>query len=494
MRRCPFVVASALVAAMLVAAGCTSGAGDKAGGSSSVVLRLSIGYGGLDYLPAAAYFVKRVGELSGGALRIEVVHNRGVKGEPEFEQDIVRDVEAGKVDLAVVGTRVFDTFGVKSFQALTAPMLVDSYPLLQTVLDSEVPAQMLKSLDGLGVMGLGIIGDSLRRPSAVDRPLLGPADWRGTTFAVISSEGQTEAIRALGAKPTGVWGNPMLSQGLASGQIQGVEKGLLAYEVDTLDRFAPYVTANVTLWPQTIAIVSNPSRLSGLTKEQRDWLDLALRDAAARSTRLVKEGEGAIVTDLCHGATRFAEASQADLAALGQSFAPVYADFERDAQTKTFIDRIEQLKASTPPGPALSIPAGCTGLAPRGNVNDALTGSWKTGTITEAQWVHAFVAGGGKEQEAHLAWGSQLNASWSFQFEKGYFTLISWDGTVGYGPDPYEIDADGTLTIRDRLCVATYTFTITGDILRLTVVRQCPGDDAPYNTAFFASFPFTRSS
>jgi hypothetical protein len=42
--------------------------------------------------------------------------------------------------------------------------------------------------------------------------------------------------------------------------------------------------------------------------------------------------------------------------------------------------------------------------------------------------------------------------------------------------------------------VGTYTFMVT-DTLRLTVVKQCPDTiDGPYSTAFFASFPLTRSS
>jgi hypothetical protein len=35
-------------------------------------------------------------------------------------------IGAGKVDLGWVGTRVFDTLGVASFQAVTAPMLIDN--------------------------------------------------------------------------------------------------------------------------------------------------------------------------------------------------------------------------------------------------------------------------------------------------------------------------------------------------------------------------------
>jgi hypothetical protein len=50
---------------------------------------------------------------------------------------------------------------------------------------------------------------------------------------------------------------------------------------------------------------------------------------------------------------------QADLAALRQAFTPVYRSLEADPQTKAFIRQIQQLKRTSPPGPAPAIPAGC---------------------------------------------------------------------------------------------------------------------------------------
>ncbi len=66
----------------------------------------------------------------------------------------------------------------------------------------------------------------------------------------------------------------------------------------------------------------------------------------------------------CQAGARFAEASEADLAALREAFEPVYANLRRDSTTKAFIDRIQALKQSTPAEPGLSIPSECTGKAP----------------------------------------------------------------------------------------------------------------------------------
>jgi TRAP-type C4-dicarboxylate transport system substrate-binding protein len=352
--------------AAFAAAGCGGGGGsgeDKAGGSGEpVLLRLANTNGQLDFTPAVVDFVNRVEELSGGELRIEAVDEWGDSAS-DAEQQVVNDVSAGDIDLGWVGTRVFDTLGVESFQALTAPMLVDSYALESAVIESGITEEMMQGLDDLGVIGLGVLPDGLRKPIGVTGPILGPADWQGITFGTLRSNGQAEAIRALGATPAQVHRTER-EEGLANGTIQGFETSIWIHQHNpALTRLAPYVASNVTLWPQMDVLLANPARLEALTAEHHGWLEEAARDAAARSAALA-EKDARTVGDSCAAGARFAEASAADLAALEAAFAPVFANLERHAETKAFIERIRALKASTPAEPVLSIPAACTGRAP----------------------------------------------------------------------------------------------------------------------------------
>ena len=352
-------------AAAVTAAGCGGGAAreDKAGGSGkAVVLRLANTNGEIAYTPAVEYFVKRVGELSDGKLRIESVDNWGGSA-PNAERRVVRDVADGKVDLGWVGTRVFDTLGVESFEALTAPMLVDSYALENAVIESGMTQEMMNSLGELDVAGLGVLPDGLRKPIGVTGPVLGPADWRGLSFGTLMSKGQADAVRALGATPVPVhW--TQRDERLADGTLQGFETSVWNHGRNpSLAHRAPYVTANVTLWPQMDVLLTSPERLGALTARQRGWLEAAARDAATRS-RSVADKDAKGLADSCATGARFAEASSTDLAALGAAFAPVYANLRRHPETRTFIERIQALKESTPTEPALSIPSGCTGRAP----------------------------------------------------------------------------------------------------------------------------------
>jgi TRAP-type transport system periplasmic protein len=355
-------VTLAAVAAVL-AAGCGSGAaGDKAGGAGEpVTLRMANPYGDLNDLPAVQYFVSQVKERSGGNLRIQVTGPWGDYAD-DAEQQVVRAVAAGKTDLGWSGARVFDTMGVTSFQALQAPMLIDSYALEQAIVASEIPGQMLRGLDEVGVRGLGVLADGLRKPIAVKQPMLGVGDWRGITFGTVKSEGQVQAIRSLGATPMEVFRRSR-NQALADGKLQGFEMNLLLYERNVLAQPAPYVTANVTLWPQLDVLFANPGRLAALTEQQRGWLRQAATDAAGRSAALA-DRDAQSIRSACQAGARFANASEADLASLRKAFAPVYASLEHDPTTKAFLAQIRALKRSTPAGAPLAIPAGCTGKAP----------------------------------------------------------------------------------------------------------------------------------
>jgi TRAP-type C4-dicarboxylate transport system substrate-binding protein len=348
-----------------VAGGCGGGggSGDKAGGSGEpVVLRMANAYGDLQTAPVIGHFVSQVKERSGGNLRVQVANRWGDYAD-NAEQQVVRAVAAGKVDLGWSGARVFDTIGVTSFQALQAPMLIDSYPLEQAVVASDIPGQMLQGLTKVGVRGLGVLADGLRKPVAVKHPLLGVEDWRGITFGTLKSAGQAEAIRSLGGTPMEVFRRSR-NEALLDGRLQGLEMDLFVYEHGALVQPAPYVTANVTLWPQMDVLFANPNRLARLTGQQRGWLQQAAQDATGRVAALADRDAQALKT-ACQSGARFANASPTDLAALRDALAPVYASLEQDSQTKAFIQRIQELKQSTPAGAPLAIPGGCTGKAPQ---------------------------------------------------------------------------------------------------------------------------------
>src|ERR1700693_3360521 len=190
-----------VLALVLGVAGCTlPGVGPKAGGAPGrVTLRLgNVNSDLFASAPAAAEFIRRVATLSGGQIQIQVIDQVGsFAGDNEVQ--VVRSVASGSLDLGLTGSRVFDSMGVSSFQALSAPMLIDSYPLEKAVIVIRLPGQMLGELQKVHVTGLGVFGDGLRMPVGVHRPLRALQDWQGISFGTFRSKTQEMAIQALGA-------------------------------------------------------------------------------------------------------------------------------------------------------------------------------------------------------------------------------------------------------------------------------------------------------
>jgi TRAP-type C4-dicarboxylate transport system substrate-binding protein len=456
-------VALAVIAAA-VAGGCSGdGAGsDKAGGAGEpVVLRMANTASNLEYFPAFTDFAGRVKERSGGNVRIEVVNEWGGFA-ADAEQQVVRAVATGRVDLGHAGTRIFDTMGVTSFQALQAPMLIDSYALERAVIEGDIPQEMLQGLDRVGVAGLGVLGGGLSKPIAVKQPLLGSADWRGITFGTYKSELQSQAIRSLGATAVEAFGLSR-AHALKDDKLQAFELNLLAYKLNVLTDEAPYVTANVNLWPQTDLLFANPGRLAALTGQQREWLQQAAAEAAGNSVGLA-DRDAELVAFTCKSGTRFANASEADLGGLRKAFTPVYAKLKEDPKTKAFIERLQALKRSAPLGAALRIPAGCTGAAPAASAvaqqpaAGDLSGTYRW-TITKDDVAASMTEDKSPERLATLPW------LFTMTLDDGKWTLFHREAgqPVTDGPGTYALDGDRlSFTWPQEGSVLTFTVAVDG--------------------------------
>lgn len=321
-----------------------------------VTLRMASTIEPLDlFLPAVDNFVHQVGLTSGGALTVGVDYSFDT-GLPDADQQVVEAVAAGEMDLAWVPTRVLDTFGVTTFQALHAPMLVDSVDLQVAIIDSEIAAEMLAGLDELGVTGLALLAGGLRSPFAVEAPLLGPDDYEGITFQSYRSDIQFEAVTALGADPTDL-ASDQRDAGLINGAIHGYEYQVRYAIVRSTFTFAPYVTLNVALWPETVVLIANPGRFAELADGETAWLHEAVAEAAARSAELVQV-DADLLAEACGMGAQFADATPEDLSALRRAFEPAYAQLAEDANTAALIADIEALKESITVEP-LAIPDGC---------------------------------------------------------------------------------------------------------------------------------------
>jgi TRAP-type C4-dicarboxylate transport system substrate-binding protein len=342
---------------------------DKAGGSDApLVLRL----GDVDTqddpntTPVLEYFGDQVARLSGGRLRIRVIYDAAGHERPDVEAQVAHKVRDGGFDLGWIGAAAWDELGVTSFQALHAPFLVTDDRLLDRVATGPLAGSMLSGLRDAGVQGLAVVPESLRNPVGLRQPLVSLSSFRGARLIVTPSRATDAALRALGAIPVhrlGKADKDVIRRGQADGRLES----LVAYLGPDI------VTGNVSFFPALHTLFANPASLRALTDAERAALEQAAartlahavakrRSAQAAIDRFCSTGRSASAA----GGGRVVLASRGELAALVRATRPVYSELERDPRTKSLIRRIQALKRSLPPPPAIRVPKGCSVPLPQG--------------------------------------------------------------------------------------------------------------------------------
>ena len=448
---------------------------DKAGGKSDggpVVLTLaSHDYNAIE----ASEFASAVERFSGDSIRIDVKY--GVRFyDVDYEQGTIVDVQNEVYDLALVGARAWDAAGVKSFNALVAPFLIDSYPLQERVLESSIPERMLEGVEPLGLVGIAVVPGELRRPLGLSRALVRPADYRRARVGIRPAGVADATFEALGADADGFRAVP---QGLVG--FDGAESGVSTIRNNRYDDGARALTANVVLWPRPTTIFMSREAFDVLTDDQQDALREAGLEAIEPVLTTIQDAERASLEAICKGSRLpLVPAAPADRAALRRAVQPVYDELEADSLTKEFVAEIEDLRGKEG---AATEALRCPGARPQ-SAAPALVGVWRIDLTREDL----------RAAGAQLEQFERAEGSWRVEFGGGRWVARMLDsGTLFRGT--YAVDGN-VLRQTVHSCAPTnictpghvdeYTWSVFRGRLELAPI---PG--RPFNVAVIAK-PFTR--
>ena len=283
-------------------------------------------------------FARLVRQLSDGRMTIRIMWEVTQAANPEPATAAL--VRAGTVDLGWIGARAWDTLGVRSLQALQAPFLIDSYPLLGAVLRSPMASDMLAGLNRAGYTGLGLYPDQLRHPAGFRKPLASLRELRGARIRVPASRASEALFRALGAVPVHLNGSAF-SDAVSAGTVDGVDaSAALAAKYG-----GQFLTGNITLYPKTTTLFAGTGRFARLSVSQQRVLRSAARRTLAVALATPAEPDGRAAS--C-ASGRVVTASQPAVDAIERAAQPVYAYLEQDPQAKAFIRQIQQMKQQFP--------------------------------------------------------------------------------------------------------------------------------------------------
>jgi TRAP-type transport system periplasmic protein len=381
-------------------------------------------------------FADQVARLSRGHLRIRFVNDYR-NGQVDQEQDLIRDVRAGKLDLGWAGARAFDRVGATAFEAFQAPLLIDSYDAERAVLDSPVPAAALKTLKPLGIEGIGVLAGPMRKLVSVKRAIVEPGDLKGLRTAFSGGLAAENALRTLGAKPV------RIASGTKWDRWDAAEAQLSSIAGNHFQDDASYLSSNVNLWPRLPVVFAGPSARRKLSGEQLALLRRAAVAARPPGFEAIRNGERAAMQQLCR-AMQVTTASAGQLEALRSTAQPTYDAIAHDAAAGPLLRQIESIREGVG-GPASSAPrcaAGASGVT-------ALDGTWVgsvkiVGNLKRLRWV----IGNGQYKQYELD-----NGRWSVGDQgtiavyRDHFQAVSaGDGSTN--PGRWRISAN-TLRISD---------------------------------------------
>jgi TRAP-type C4-dicarboxylate transport system substrate-binding protein len=297
-------------------------------------------------------FVDQVKTLSGGRITLAVTsqwHASDAQADPEA----IKAVEAGQSVIGFVPTRAFHDLGVTSFDALGAPLTIDSLALEQRVLGSDLATTMLTGVGALGLHGLGLMPGPMRKPVGLTRKLLAPGDYRGARIAISASAVTARALTTLGATPVA---SPF--NGASMAPYDGLEQQVESVANNQYDTPGSSITANVNLWARPIALFANAKVFDALPASTRALLQKAAVSAIPAATQVQAAAAAEGLGSLCRrGRAEFLDASGSQVAQLRSDFGPVYAWLRGNPETATAIDRIHAMRSGLENAAATETPS-----------------------------------------------------------------------------------------------------------------------------------------
>jgi TRAP-type C4-dicarboxylate transport system substrate-binding protein len=304
---------------------------------------------------------------------VEIAFENGWrKGEVDYEAETLEDVESGEVDVAWVGARVFDRMGVTSFQALLAPMLLDSHDLQRAVFEEGIPEEMLTGVEELDLVGVGVLPGPMFKVLGVDADFVTPEAFSGAVVGMQDSALTERTFETLGATAQAVPTSATLDGLNGYAQQLGSIAGN-GYQAD-----AQSVTGDLNLWPRPLVIVVGESVYDQLSEEQQRALGQASRLAMVDALVGASNEDEESAALLCDAGLAIERAGDNGLAAFQRALEPVYASLREDPTTAGYLDRIEALKQSIDAGPDV---AACDGS---NEASGAIPNGTYQGTITMA--------------------------------------------------------------------------------------------------------------
>ena len=218
------------------------------------------------------YMAKRLDELSGGTMRIDIYPS----GQLGSEREQMELLQIGSLAMTKVSSSPMEGF-VPEMQIFSIPYVFRDSEHYWDVLKSDIGKELLLAGEEVRLRGLGYYDAGARSFYTVPEPVREPSDLEGMKIRVQESQTSMRMVRALGGAATPIsWGE--LYTALDQGVVDGAENNPPSFHTSRHYEVAKYYTLDEHTYVPDIVLISSYI-WSTLTPQQQEWLQQAMDES-----------------------------------------------------------------------------------------------------------------------------------------------------------------------------------------------------------------------
>lgn len=337
---------AAAAALALVFVGCSTGESGSDGGGASTTMRLGmVAADGSVQHQGAVRFADQVMELSGGELTINVFP----AGQIGSDESLGQDLSKGDLEFAFLNQGSMAGMDpLLDFHYL--PYIVTNYAQADELYFGEgvIPTTMTETLMKHDIRALGWYELEFRGFSTSKGEARTPADIAGQKVRVPGSAAIGAFFESVGAQPVTV-PFPELYTALQQGTVDGQDNGLLITFDNNLQEANPYYTMTRHVYA-TGTIAMSDTIYSGLSDEQKGWIETAAKDAQDWQVAAERELTDSYIQQMKDSGATVVELTDAEM----EAFQTVGRDVWLSMDDTYGADRVAQLRQEVEAAASLS--------------------------------------------------------------------------------------------------------------------------------------------
>ena len=279
---------------------------------------------------AMEYLAQRVGEKSGGTMRIDIYPSEQLG----TERQALELLQIGSLGMTKVSAAVLENFAAP-FKVLSLPYIFRSEAHQWAVLEGPIGRDLLETAARFRLIGLCFYDAGSRSFYTKDRPILKPSDLAGLKIRTQESATATRMVSLLGGSATPIaWGE--LYTALQQGVVDGAENNPPSFHLSRHYEVARYYSLNEHTAVPDVLLVSTVV-WNDLTGEQQQWLQEAANESARHQKLLWQRAtEEALRAVQADGVQVF----HPDKTPFADLLAPMYEAYRDDPAVYALIERI----------------------------------------------------------------------------------------------------------------------------------------------------------